>query len=77
MVVLLENDAVNFLRRLLGDNTVDHVVQYELRIPFQWIAVPAAVGEAPFEGRDGQLIVPDRPGVGIKWDERAVTKYAI
>src|SRR5438552_2142866 len=28
--------------------------------------------EEPFELRDGQLIVPDRPGQGIEWNEQAV-----
>ena len=31
----------------------------------------------PFEIRDGQLIVPNRPGQGISWNEQAVAKYAI
>ena len=43
----------------------------------EWQDWADAILEAPFEVRDGQLIVPDRPGVGIAWDERAVTKYAI
>jgi mandelate racemase len=30
----------------------------------------------PFEVRDGKLIVPDRPGAGIEWDEAAVKRYA-
>ena len=29
----------------------------------------------PFQLKDGQLIVPDRPGHGIEWDERAVAKF--
>jgi hypothetical protein len=29
---------------------------------------------APFEVRDGTLIVPDRPGNGIEWDEAAVKR---
>jgi mandelate racemase len=33
--------------------------------------------EQPFELRDGQLIVPDRPGLGIDWNEKAVATYAI
>jgi mandelate racemase len=31
----------------------------------------------PFEIKDGNIIVPDRPGNGIEWDEAAVKKYAI
>lgn len=30
----------------------------------------------PFELRDGHLIVPDRPGSGIGWDEKAVARFA-
>jgi len=30
----------------------------------------------PFEVRDGRLIVPDRPGQGIAWNEKAVAKFA-
>jgi len=33
--------------------------------------------EEPFELRDGQLIVPDRPGIGIAWNEKAVAAYAV
>jgi mandelate racemase len=29
---------------------------------------------APFEVRDGAVIVPDRPGNGIEWDEAAVKR---
>ena len=30
----------------------------------------------PFAVRNGRLVVPDRPGSGIEWDERAVKRYA-
>lgn len=30
----------------------------------------------PFSVVDGQLVVPDRPGIGIEWDEAAVARYA-
>lgn len=30
----------------------------------------------PFGVRDGNVIVPDRPGCGIEWDEAAVERYA-
>ena len=32
--------------------------------------------QAPFAVEDGNLIIPDRPGVGIAWNEDAVAKYA-
>lgn len=31
----------------------------------------------PFALRDGHLVVPERPGHGITWDEKAVTKFAL
>ena len=30
----------------------------------------------PFKLENGFLIVPDRPGQGIEWDEKAVAKFA-
>ncbi|CAG0982224.1 mandelate racemase [Burkholderiales bacterium] len=32
--------------------------------------------EEPFALEDGHLVVPDRPGNGIAWDEEAVSRYA-
>jgi len=29
----------------------------------------------PFQLQDGQLVVPDKPGHGIEWDEKAVAKF--
>jgi mandelate racemase len=31
----------------------------------------------PFAVSEGQVIVPDRPGQGIEWNEKAVAKYAL
>ncbi len=31
----------------------------------------------PFQLKDGHLIVPDKPGHGIEWDEKAVAKFAM
>ncbi|MGE5526581.1 MAG: enolase C-terminal domain-like protein [Rhodospirillaceae bacterium] len=31
----------------------------------------------PFELHDGRLVVPDRPGLGIAWDEKAVVRFSI
>jgi mandelate racemase len=30
----------------------------------------------PFQLKDGHLMVPDKPGQGIEWNEKAVTKFA-
>jgi mandelate racemase len=31
----------------------------------------------PLEIRDGNAIVPERPGNGIAWDEAAVRRYSV
>ena len=30
----------------------------------------------PFQRKDGHLVIPDRPGQGIAWDEKAVAKFS-
>jgi mandelate racemase len=30
----------------------------------------------PFQHKDGHLVIPDRPGQGIEWDEKAVAKFS-
>ena len=32
---------------------------------------------APLELRNGQVLIPARPGIGLGWDEKAVKRYAI
>jgi mandelate racemase len=29
----------------------------------------------PFEVKDGHLLIPDKPGIGIEWNEKAVAKF--
>jgi mandelate racemase len=31
--------------------------------------------EEPFRVDGGNLVIPDRPGVGVRWNEAAVTHY--
>ncbi len=31
----------------------------------------------PYAVQEGQLVIPDRPGQGIDWDEKAVARYAL
>jgi mandelate racemase len=31
----------------------------------------------PFEVKDGFVVIPDRPGAGIDWDEKAVQRYSV
>lgn len=35
-----------------------------------------AVLEEPAQLKDGRVLVPERPGLGMKWNEKAVRKYA-
>jgi mandelate racemase len=37
----------------------------------------AAVLKHPIEVKDGHVLIPDRPGNGIEWDEDAVARYAV
>lgn len=36
-----------------------------------------AVLEEPLEPRNGALMVPERPGIGMRWNEKAVRRYAL
>jgi mandelate racemase len=31
----------------------------------------------PFPLADGHLVVPDRPGLGIEWDEKDLRRFAV
>ena len=42
----------------------------------EWQDWADPVLQEPFKIENGQLCIPDHPGQGIAWDERAVTKYA-
>ena len=41
----------------------------------EYVDWAAPVLEHPLEIRDGQAVVPDRPGAGIRWDDDAVNRY--
>ncbi len=43
----------------------------------EWQSWADPILQQPFAVRDGQLHIPDRPGVGIEWDEAAVAAYAV
>ncbi|MDH4096230.1 MAG: mandelate racemase [Betaproteobacteria bacterium] len=36
-----------------------------------------AILEEPARLKDGQVLIPDRPGIGMRWDEKAVKKYQL
>ncbi len=42
----------------------------------EWQDWADAILAEPFEVKDGHLLIPDRPGQGIAWNERGVAKYA-
>ena len=33
--------------------------------------------EEPAQLKDGQVLIPERPGIGMRWDEKAVKKYQL
>ena len=35
-----------------------------------------AILQEPLEVKDGHALVPERPGIGMRWDEKAVKRYA-
>lgn len=36
-----------------------------------------AILKQPVEVKDGYVMIPDRPGTGMEWDEEAVARYAV
>ena len=36
-----------------------------------------AVLAEPLELRDGQVLIPERPGIGMRWNEKAVRRFAL
>jgi len=33
--------------------------------------------EAPVQRKDGQVLIPEQPGIGLRWDEKAVKRFAL
>ena len=54
---------------LLGVTPTAHWLEY-----VDWAAPILA---EPLSAKDGFIAIPDVPGSGIRWDEKAVAKYAI
>jgi mandelate racemase len=42
----------------------------------EWANFANPVIAEPFEIKEGNVLIPDRPGSGIEWDEYAVARYA-
>jgi mandelate racemase len=36
-----------------------------------------AILEEPVQLKDGQVLIPDVPGIGMKWNEQAVKKFLV
>jgi mandelate racemase len=43
----------------------------------EWVDWAAPVLAEPLRVKDGHVLVPDRPGAGIAWDEEAVKRYLV
>lgn len=43
----------------------------------EWQDWADPVLKEPFDVIHGQLVIPNRPGIGIEWDEAAVARYAV
>jgi mandelate racemase len=37
----------------------------------------APILNEPLQIRDGQAVIPDRPGIGMSWNEEAVRRYQV
>lgn len=42
----------------------------------EWVDWASPILQEPSSARDGHVTAPDRPGIGIAWDEAAVARYA-
>jgi mandelate racemase len=43
----------------------------------EWVDWACPILKAPFEPHNGMVCAPERPGIGIGWNEAAVAKYAV
>jgi len=43
----------------------------------EYVDWAAPVLQEPLVVRDGHVLVPDRPGAGLEWDEDAIARYAV
>jgi mandelate racemase len=43
----------------------------------EYVDWAAPVLQEPLVVRDGRVLVPDRPGAGLEWDEDAIARYAV
>ena len=63
-------------RAAFGSEVAAHVLRVsETAHWLEWQDWADPVIREPYAIRDGKLHIPDRPGLGIAWDEKAVAKY--
>ncbi len=43
----------------------------------EWVDWANPILAEPLEPKDGQICAPNRPGIGIEWNEKAVEKFAV
>jgi mandelate racemase len=43
----------------------------------EWMDWANGILQQPFQIKDGNAVIPDRPGVGIEWNEEAVKRYLV
>jgi len=48
-----------------------------IEIPRRWQDWANPLLAEPFRLEDGHLLIPDRPGNGIEWDEDAIKRYPL
>jgi mandelate racemase len=43
----------------------------------EWMDWANGILQQPFQIKDGNAVIPDRPGIGIEWNEDAVKRYLV
>jgi mandelate racemase len=43
----------------------------------EWVDWANPIIKDPYAVKDGSIIIPDKPGFGIEWDEGAISKYKV
>jgi mandelate racemase len=43
----------------------------------EWQSWADPILQAPYEIKDSALIIPERPGIGLEWDEDAVAAHLV
>jgi len=43
----------------------------------EWVDWANPIIKDPYVVKDGNIIIPDKPGFGVEWDEEAISKYKV